>query len=68
MKISSDKMLSPVGIEPRPLITSVRGSDTKSKTILSTLTGHVLLRRSLNSCSCTTIYLDLDYLRGINKA
>ena len=33
-KKSSDKMLPPVGIEPRPLITS----DSKSNTILSTLT------------------------------
>ena len=30
---SSDKMLPPVGIEPRPLI----ASDSKSNTILSTL-------------------------------
>ena len=47
---SSDKTLPPVGIEPAPLITS----DSKSNTILSTLTWHVLLRRSLNFCSCTT--------------
>ena len=33
---------------------------SKSKTILSTLTWHVLLRRSLNICSCTTWYLNLD--------
>ena len=47
-KKSSDKMLPPVGIEPTPF------SDSKSNTILSTLTWHVLLRRSLNFCSCTT--------------
>ena len=45
-----DKMLPPVGIEPRPVI----ASDSKSNAILSTLTWHVLLRRSLNFCSCTT--------------
>ena len=33
-KKSSDKMLPPVGIEPRPLI----ASDSKPHTILSTLT------------------------------
>ena len=43
-------------------------SDSKSNTILSTLTWHVLLRISLNCCSCTTWYLDLDDLRGINRA
>ena len=53
---SSDKMLPPVGIEPGPLI----ASDSKSNTIL-------LLRRSLNFCSCSTWYLDLDDLRGINR-
>ena len=52
-KNSSDKMLPPVGIEPRP-----------PKTILSTLFWHVLLRRSLNFCSCTTWYLDLDGFKG----
>ena len=57
-------MLPPGGLEPRPLITS----DNKSNTILSTLTWHVLLRRSLNFCSCTTRLLDLDDLRGINRA
>ena len=60
----SDKMLPPVGIEPRSLITS----DSKSNTILSTLTWHMLLRRSLNFCSYTTWYVDLDDLRGINRA
>ena len=63
-KKSSDKMLPPVGIEPQPLITS----DSKSNTVLSTLNWHVLLRRSLNFCSCTTWYLDLSGLRGINRA
>ena len=63
-KTSSDKMLPPVGIEPRPLITS----DSKPDTILSTLTWHVLLMRSLNFCSCTTWYLDLDDLKQINRA
>ena len=43
-------------------------SDSKSNTILSTQTWHVLLRRSLNFCSCTTWYLDLDDLRRINRA
>ena len=41
-------------------------SDSKSNTILSTLTWHVLLRRSLNFCSCTTWCL--DDLRRINRA
>ena len=57
-------MLPQVGIEPGPLI----ASDFKSNTILSTLTWHLLLRRSLNFCSCTTWNLDLDDLRGINRA
>ena len=48
-KKSSDKMLPPVEIEPGPLITS----DSKSNTLLSQLVRHVLLRRSLNFCSCT---------------
>ena len=56
-------MLPPVGIEPGPLI----ASDAKSNTILSTLTWDVLLRRSLNFCSCTNWYLALDDLREINK-
>ena len=42
-------------------------SDSKSNTILSTLTWHVLLRRSLNFCSCTTWCLDSDDLRRINR-
>ena len=49
-KNSSNKMLPTVGIEPGSLITS----DSKSNTILSGLTCHVLPRRSLNLCSCTT--------------
>ena len=61
-------MLPLVGIEPGPLI----ASDSKSNTILSTLTWHVLLRRSLNFCPVhvlfTTWNLDLDDLRGINRA
>ena len=48
------KMLPPVGIEPRPLITS----DSKSSTILSTLTCHVLLRRS---CQLCLVKKKLDY-------
>ena len=43
-------------------------SNPKSNTILSTLIWHVLLRRSLNICSCTTWYLNLDELRQINRA
>ena len=43
-------------------------SDFKSNTILSTLTWHLLLRRSLNFCSCTTWYLDLNDLMRINRA
>ena len=43
-------------------------SDSKSNTLLSTLTWHMLLRRSLNLCSCTTWRLDLDDLRRINRA
>ena len=42
-KKSSDKMLLPVGIEPEPLITS----DSKSNTLLSGLTWHLLVRLSL---------------------
>ena len=59
------KCYPPVGIEPRPVIIT---SDSKSNTILSTLTWHVLLGRSLNFCSSTIWYLDLDDLRGINRA
>ena len=42
-KKSSDKMLHPVGIEPGPLI----ASDSKSNTILSTLTLYLLVRQRL---------------------
>ena len=62
-KKSSDKMLPLVGIEPRPLITS----DSKSSTLLSTLAWHVLLRRSLNFCSCTTWFFNLDDSVKINR-
>ena len=34
-------------------------SDSKSNTLLCELIWHVLLRRSLNFCSCTTWFLDL---------
>ena len=43
-------------------------SDSKSNMLLSTLTWQLLLRRSLNFCSCTTWCLDLDDLVRINKA
>ena len=36
-------------------------SDSKSNTLLSELSGHVLLRGSLNFCSCITWFLDLDH-------
>ena len=61
-KKPSDKMLPPVGIEPRPGITS----DSKSNSLLSELVRHVLLR-SLNFYSCTTWFLDFDDLVRINK-
>ena len=57
-------MLFPVGIEPGPFIIS----DPKSNNILSTLTWHVLLRKSLNFCLSTTCYLYFDDLWGINRA
>ena len=56
------EMVPTVGIEPGPLITS----DSKSNTILSGLTWHLLLRRSLNFCLCTTWFLDLEELRGFS--
>ena len=62
-KKCGDKMLPLVEIEPRPLITS----DSKSNTLLSELVRHVLLRGSLNFCSCTTWFLDLDDLVRINR-
>ena len=43
-------------------------SDSKSNILCSVLTWHVLLRRSLNLCSCTTWCLDLDDLGRINRA
>ena len=39
-KKSSDKMLPPVGIEPKPFITS----DSKSDTILSTCAAYEILK------------------------
>ena len=50
-------MLPQMGIEPRPLV-------AKSNT---TLTWHLLLRKFLKFCSCTTWNLDLNDLRGINR-
>ena len=44
-KKSSDKMLLPVEIEPGPLITS----DSKSNTLLSGLTWHLLVRLRLKA-------------------
>ena len=43
-------------------------SDSKSNTLLLELIWHVLLRRYLNFCSCTTWFLDLDDLVKINKS
>ena len=54
-------MLPPVSIESLT-------SDSKSITLLSELTWHVLLRGSLNLCSCTTWFMDLDDLVRINRA
>ena len=54
--------VTPRGIEPRPLISS----DSKSNIILPGLTWHVLLKGSLNFCSCTTWFLDLEELRGFS--
>ena len=51
-----------MGIESGPLVTS----DSKSNTILSRLNWHVLLRRSLNLCSCITWFLLLSV--RINRA
>ena len=42
-------------------------SDSKSNTLLSELIWHVLLRRSLNFCLCTTWFLDLNDLVRINR-
>ena len=60
---TKNPILPSMGIEPGPLITS----DSKSNPILSGLTWHVLLRRSLNFCSCTTGYLDLDDSESIKQ-
>ena len=55
-------MLPPVRIEPGPLM------NLWFNTLLSELSGHVLLMGSLNFCSCITWFLDLDYLVRINRA
>ena len=58
------RMLPPVRMEHGLLITS----DSKSNNRLSELVRHVLLRRSLNFCSCTTLFfLGLDNLVTINR-
>ena len=62
-KIQWQKVL-PVGIEPG----SVIAIDSKSNTFLSELVRHVLLRRSLNFCWCTTWCFNSDDLVGINTA
>ena len=54
-------MLPLVVIEPRPLITS-----HNSNTLLPELVRHVLLRISLNFCSCINEFLHLSYLVRIN--
>ena len=54
-------MLPLVGIEPLAWV-------SKSNMLLSTLTGHLLLGRSLNICSCTTWFLDFDDQVKINRA
>ena len=51
-------------LESRPLITS----DSKTNTLLSELVRYVLLKGSLNLCSCTPWILDLDGLVEINTA
>ena len=43
-------------------------SDSKSNTLLSGLTWHVLPGRSLTFCSCTTWFLDLNDSVRINRA
>ena len=52
-----------IGFAPQPIITQAFISNT----LLSELIWHVLLRRSLNFCSCTTCFLDLIDLVRINK-
>ena len=47
---------------------SHKAPDSKSTILLTTLTWHVLFRRSLTFGSCTTWYLELDDLRRINRA
>ena len=54
-------MLPLVGIEPL-------AQDSKSNMLPSPLTWHLLLRRSLNFCSCTTWFLDFDDAVRINRA
>ena len=54
-------MLLPVSIEPLDLWFQVQYS-------LSGLTWQLILRRSLNFCSCTAWFLDLDDLVRINRA
>ena len=57
------KMLPPVGKEPKPLMNLwLQGQHS-----LSELMQHVLLRGSLNFCSCITLFLDLDDLVEINR-
>ena len=58
-KKSSDKILSPVSIEPGPLIIS----DFRSNPILSELVRHKLLRRSLNGCSVRVNHLEKTKLK-----
>ena len=58
---SSDKFLPPMRIKPGI-------SDSKSNTLLSELIWHVLLRESLNFCSCIIWFLALDDLVRINRA
>ena len=60
-KNSSGKILYPVRIEPGAF-------DSKSNTLLSEINWYLLLRGSLNFCSCTTWFLDLDDLIRINRA
>ena len=43
-------------------------SDSKSNTLFTELIWYMLLRRSLNFCSCTSWFLDLDDLVRINRA
>ena len=59
--VTSDEILPPMRIEPRT-------SHSKSNTVSFELIWHVLLRGSLNFCSCTTWFLDLDDLVRINRA